>query len=224
MSAPKCPVAQFQPFLEDCPELLFIAIRRACYIREIDRYDALIKASVILVFSAVVLCVGDISDTLIREPIRREETSAPHTRVHIAFQLTHQFCADVIRNHAFCCAFCGKLCQIEVLRVFVDVIFIKGINKLWERRSNPCTGLVLYTLYPLFQNLLDNECKVFLFLFALCLSEIQEHGQKRCLPVRGHQGHDLVLYRLDAFSDLLQKHLLYNLFCYLCAVYCSCFG
>ena len=77
------------------------------HIRQRDRDHSLIKATIILVLRRIeILSLCEIALSGIRETIRSEERSASHTGVYVAFQLSHDFRRNVIRNHALCGAFC----------------------------------------------------------------------------------------------------------------------
>ena len=57
------------------------------------------------------------------------------------------------------------------------------------------------------ENLLDDEREVRLFLLVLRLAQIHEHSHKWSLPVRRHQGDDLILNCLNPALNLVLEPL-----------------
>ena len=65
----------------------------------------------------------------------------------------------------------GKMC----LRDSLDIVLLKYIDQLRERRCHPYACLVLYALVTLFQSLLDDHGKVFLLRLVFRLVQVHEH-------------------------------------------------
>ncbi len=122
-------------------------------------------------------------------------------------ELKHLLLADIIGHHAARRAFRGELREIIVGRILVDVVLLKDVDELRERRRDPHALLVLDALVALLQRLLDDEGEVFLLLLVLRLAEVHEHRDERGLAVGGQQRHDLILDGLHAAADLLAQAL-----------------
>ena len=196
MTKPKRSVAEFQTLIQNLPELLHILMCGTCYINQIDGYNALIETAIVLMLSAFTksLC------------IRSEERTASHTRIYISVLVfLHLLGRNIVRNHTLGCTFCSKLCQIPVLAVFCNIIFIQCINNLRECRCDPDSLFVLYALHTLFQNLFNDQCKIRSGLSVRYLIQIHEHGYKRCLSVTGHQGNELILNCLHTTGDFFTQ-------------------
>ena len=87
--------------------------------------------------------VGDISRAGVRETVRGQERTAAHTGVYIAFELTHDFGGNIIRNHTPGGTFGGKSGQIPVRRTGRDVAFFQYINQFRKRGRYPYAGFIL---------------------------------------------------------------------------------
>lgn len=95
--------------------------------------------------------------------------------VGIHLELQHDLFGNVVRHHAFCGAFCGKLGQIPVRRILPDVVLLQHINEFRERGSDIHTRFVLDTLDSLAEYFFDDERKVVLEHRILCFIQIHEH-------------------------------------------------
>ena len=93
----------------------------------------------------------------------------------------------------------------------MNVIVLEYIDKLGECRGNPHAGLVLNALVALAKRLLHNHGKVVLLLRRTGLVKIHKDRHERRLAIRGHKGHDLILNRLDAATDLVTQAILNDL-------------
>ena len=108
-------MAKFQTLVQNLPELVHISLCRACHIHQIDGYHALIETAVELMAS-ILIPLGI---------LHRQEGAASHAWIYIALlQLFHDFCGYIIRDHAFCRTFCGKLRQVPIFRILCNIIFI----------------------------------------------------------------------------------------------------
>ena len=194
-------VAELAALLEDVPELLHVAVRRKRDVDEVERDDALVEAAVVLGLAVLV-------------DIRRQERAAAHARVDVAVAalvdlvLEHLLRGDVVGHHALRRALRGKLGEVPVRRIFGDVLLLKDVDELRERRRDVDALLVLDALDALFQHLLDDDREVLLLLLVARLAEIHVDRDERSLPVCRHQRHDLILDRLHATLDLLAHALL----------------
>ena len=143
--------------------------------------------------------------------VRCQERTAPHAGINVTvLELLHLLCGDIIWNHSLRRAFCGEFCQIIILRAFADIVLIKYIYKLRERRGDPDSLLVLYALNALLQHFLNDQSKIIAQSAFRNLIEIHENGDKRCLPVGRHQSNDLILNDLHTAVDLLANAQLGN--------------
>ena len=158
----------------------------------------------------VVAAVGDIALVAL-SLIRGEEGTAAHAGINITLQLLHLFGGDIIRNHPLGRTFCRQFRKTPVFRILVDIIFIQNVNQFRERRGDPDAFFVFDALHSLDQNLADNGGQIFSGLSFRNLIQVHEHGDKRRLPVAGHQRDQLVLDGLDAASYFLCQPP----FCYL---------
>ena len=93
----------------------------------------------------------------------------------------------------------------------MNVIVLEYIDELGECRGNPHAGLVLNALVALAKRLLHDHGKVVLLLRRTGLVKIHEDRHERRLAVGGHKGHDLILNRLDAATDLVTQAVLNDL-------------
>ena len=93
----------------------------------------------------------------------------------------------------------------------MNVIVLEYIDKLGECRGNPNAGLVLNALVALAKRLLHDHGKVVLLLRRTGLVKIHKDRHERRLAVGGHKGHDLILNRLNAATDLVTQAVLNNL-------------
>ena len=204
MAAAQRTVTQLEPVFKNIPEFFDVAAGGQRDIGQIDGHDALIEAAVILVLARLVVAgVGDVAHARVGEAVGREEAAAAHAGIHVALELEHFLFADVIGHHTARRAFCGKLCEIIVGRILVDVVLLERVDELGERGRDPHALLVLHTLVALEQHLLDDEGKVLLFLLASRLVEVHEDGDEGGLSVRREERDDLILDRLHAAADLL---------------------
>ena len=77
MTDPEGSVTEFQTFVKDVPEFIFVLLTGAGDVHQIDGHDALVEAAVILMFAALpVFRVSDVANPGVRETIRCQETSA----------------------------------------------------------------------------------------------------------------------------------------------------
>ena len=220
MTAQQGTVAQLKALIEDLPELVHILVRAQRNIRQVNGHDALVKATIVLGLARVIVQrVGDIVKAVART-VGRQETAATHAGVAIAvagglalrqLELAHLFLGDVIGHHALGGALGSQLGQVEVRRILVNVIVLEYIDKLGECRGNPHAGLVLNALIALAKRLLHDHGKVVLLLRRTGLVKIHKDCHERCLAIRGHKGHDLILNRLDAATDLVTQAILNDL-------------
>ena len=93
----------------------------------------------------------------------------------------------------------------------MNVIVLEHIDKLGECRGNPHASLVLNALVALAKRLLHDHGKVVLLLRRTGLVKIHKDRHERRLAIGGHKGHDLILNRLDATTDLVTQAILNNL-------------
>ena len=93
----------------------------------------------------------------------------------------------------------------------MNVIVLEHVDELGERRGDPHAGFVLNALIALTKRLLHNHGKVVLLLGRTGLIEIHKDRHERRLAIRGHKGHDLILNRLNAATDLVTQAVLNNL-------------
>ena len=93
----------------------------------------------------------------------------------------------------------------------MNVIVLEHIDKLGECRGNPHASLVLNALVALAKRLLHDHGKVVLLLRRTGLVKIHKDRHERRLAIRGHKGHDLILNRLDAATDLVTQTVLNDL-------------
>ena len=107
MAAHKSSVAKVKSLIKNLPELIHVPARGAGNIHKVYGYDTLVESSVVLRLALIVYIWG-------------KEAAAAHTgiavslAVFIFLELKHDFFGDIIRHHAFCGTFCGKLCEVEV--------------------------------------------------------------------------------------------------------------
>ena len=172
----------------------------------------LVEAAVVAVLAGrVVLRLRDVADARVGEAVRREERAAAHAGVHVALQLEHHLLADVVRHHALRGTLRRELGEVPVGRPFLDVILLKDVDELRERRRHVHAHLVLHALDALLEHLLDDHREVLLLLLAARLVEVHVHGDERRLAVRRHERDHLVLDRLHAAHDLVAHALLHDL-------------
>ena len=93
----------------------------------------------------------------------------------------------------------------------MNVIVLEYIDELGECRGNPNAGLVLNALVALAKRLLHDHGKVVLLLRRTGLVKIHKDRHERRLAIGGHKGHDLILNRLDAATNLIAQAILNNL-------------
>ena len=93
----------------------------------------------------------------------------------------------------------------------MNVIVLEYIDKLGECRGDPYAGLVLNALVALAKRLLHDHGKVVLLLRRTGLVKIHKDRHERRLAIGGHKGHDLILNRLDAATDLVTQTVLNDL-------------
>ena len=220
MAAQQGPVAQLKALIEDLPELIHILVRAQRDIGQVDGHDALVKATIVLgLVRVVVQRVGNVVKAVARA-VGRQETAAAHAGIAIAvtrglalrqLELAHLFLGDVIGHHTLGSALGSQLGQVEVRGILVNVIVLEYIDKLGERRSDPHAGLVLNALVALAKRLLHDHGKVVLLLRRTGLVKIHKDRHERRLAVGGHKGHDLILNRLNAATDLVTQAVLNNL-------------
>ncbi len=220
MTAQQGTVAQLKALIEDLPELVHILMRAQCDIRQVDGHDALVKATIVLgLVRVVVQRVGNVVKTVARA-VGRQEAAAAHAGIAIAvagglalrqLELAHLLLGDVVGNHALGGALGSQLGQVEVRGILVNVIVLEYIDELGECRGNPNAGLVLNALVALAKRLLHDHGKVVLLLRRTGLVKIHKDRHERRLAIGGHKGHDLILNRLDAATNLIAQAILNNL-------------
>ena len=220
MTAQQGTMAQLKALVEDLPELIHVLMRAQRDIGQVDGHNTLVKATVVLRLGRVIVQrVGDIVKAVART-VGRQETAATHAGVAIAvagslalrqLKLAHLLLGDVVGHHALGGALGGELGQIEVRRILANVIVLEHVDELGECRGDPHAGFVLNALIALTKRLLHNHGKVVLLLGRTGLIEIHKDRHERRLAIRGHKGHDLILNRLDAATDLVTQAVLNNL-------------
>ena len=220
MTAQQSTVAQLKALVEDLPELVHVLMRAQRDIGQVDGHNTLVKAAIVLRFGRVIVQrVGDIVKAVARA-VGRQEAAATHAGVAIAvagglalrqLELAHLLLGDVVGHHALGGALGSQLGQVEVRGILVNVIVLEYINKLGECRGNPHAGFVLNALIALAKRLLHDHGKVVLLLGRTGLIEIHKDRHERRLAIGGHKGHDLILNRLDAATDLIAQTVLNDL-------------
>ena len=93
--------------------------------------------------------VRQVSDVLIRKPVRRQKASAAHADIYIALQLQHYLLGNIVRHHPLRRTFRGESGQIPVFTVLTDVVLLQNIDQFRESRSDKHTLLILNALDPL---------------------------------------------------------------------------
>ena len=146
MTSLQCTMTKIKTFIKDFPECVHISTRATCYIYQIDGDNTLIKAAIVFLTLDPVPCIRHIFSS----SVRSEEASTPHTCPHAAFELFHNLCRDIIRNHTFCGTLRCQLSQVIIFRIRMDIILIKNINQLRECRSNINTDFIFDTFDTLF--------------------------------------------------------------------------
>ena len=146
MTSLQCSMANIQSFIKDFPECVHIPTRATCYIHQIDGNNTLIEAAVVFLPLDPVSCICYIFSS----PIRSKERTASHTCPHTAFELLHNLCRNIIRNHTFCGTLRCQLSQVIIFRIRMDIILIKNINQLRKCRSNIHTNFIFDTFDTLF--------------------------------------------------------------------------
>ena len=189
-------------------------------IRQVDGHDALVKATIVLgLVRVVVQRVGNVVKAVARA-VGRQEAAAAHAGIAVAvagglalrqLELAHLLLGDVVGNHALGGALGSQLGQVEVRGILVNVIVLEYIDELGECRGNPNAGLVLNALVALAKRLLHDHGKVVLLLRRTGLVKIHKDRHERRLAIGGHKGHDLILNRLDAATDLVTQTVLNDL-------------
>ena len=155
MSAHESTIAQIQSVVKDLPEFIHISSGRKCYVHKVDRHNSLIETSVEFILPVLIFP-------------RTKSTPAPHYRKAVSlFKLFHLLLGNVIRYKSFCRAFRSKFCQIVIRSSFIHIIFFQYIDKLRERRSHPYSCLVLHSLIPLLERLLNDHGEIFFLRLAL---------------------------------------------------------
>ena len=213
-------MAQLKALVENLPELVHVLMRAQRNIGQVDGHNTLVKATIVLRLGRVIVQrVGDIVKAVART-VGRQETTATHAGVAIAvagglalrqLELTHLLLGDVIGHHALGGALSSQLGQVEVRGILVNVIVFEHIDELGECRGDPHAGFVLNALIALTKRLLHNHGKVVLLLGRTGLIEIHKDRHERRLAIRGHKGHDLILNRLDAATNLIAQAILNDL-------------
>ena len=220
MTAQQGTVAQLKALIEDFPELVHVLMRAQRDIGQVDSHNALVEATVILgLVRVIVQRVGHVVKS-VTGAVGRQEAAATHAGIAVAvarglalrqLELAHLLLGDVVGHHALGGALRSQLSQVEVRGILVNVIVLKHIDKLGERRGDPHAGFVLNALIALTKRLLHNHGKVVLLLGRTGLIEIHKDRHERRLAIRGHKGHDLILNRLDAATNLIAQAVLNDL-------------
>ena len=220
MTAQQGTMAQLKALVEDLPELVHVLMRAQRDIGQVNGHNALVKTTIVLRLGRVVVQrVGNVVKAVART-VGRQEAATTHAGVAVAvagglalrqLELAHLLLGDVIGHHALGGALGGELGQVEVRGILVNVIVLEYIDKLGECRGNPHAGLVLNALVALTKRLLHNHGKVVLLLRRTGLVKIHKDRHERRLAIRGHKGHDLILDRLDAATDLVTQAVLNDL-------------
>ena len=220
MTAQQGAVAQLKALVEDLPELVHVLVRAQGDIGQVDGHNALVKATVVLgLVWVIVQRVGHVVKS-VTGAVGRQEAATTHAGIAVAvarglalrqLELAHLLLGDVVGNHALGGALGSQLGQVEVRGILVNVIVLEYIDKLGECRGNPNAGLVLNALVALAKRLLHDHGKVVLLLRRTGLVKIHKDRHERRLAIRGHKGHDLILNRLDAATNLIAQAILNDL-------------
>ena len=220
MTAQQGAVAQLKTLVEDLPELIHVLMRAQRDIGQVDGHNALVKATVVLgLVRVIVQRVGHVVKS-VTGAVGRQEAAATHAGIAVAvarglalrqLELAHLLLGDVVGHHALGGALRSQLSQVEVRGILVNVIVLEHVDELGERRGDPHAGFVLNALIALTKRLLHNHGKVMLLLGRTGLIEIHKDRHERRLAIRGHKGHDLILNRLNAATDLVTQAVLNNL-------------
>ena len=213
-------MAQLKALVEDLPELVHVLMRAQGDIGQVDGHNALVKATVVLgLVWVIVQRVGHVVKS-VTGAVGRQEAATTHAGIAVAvarglalrqLELAHLLLGDVVGHHALGGALGSQLGQVEVRGILVNVIVLEYIDKLGECRGNPNAGLVLNALVALAKRLLHDHGKVVLLLRRTGLVKIHKDRHERRLAVGGHKGHDLILNRLNAATDLVTQAVLNNL-------------
>ena len=180
MSAHECIVAKFQTFIQQLPELFFVAVGNNANLRKVQTYYALIETSFKLILSVFVFP-------------RRKEAAASHRAEYIAFIIfTHFLCGNVIRIHSLCRAFNRHFSYKVIFSALEAIPFIKHINELRESRSNIHAFFVFNAFISLTEYLL-NYHSVFFRIFIVFSEIHEEQSYERRLSVGSHQSIYLIL-------------------------------
>ncbi len=84
MAAQQGPVAQLKALIEDLPELVHILVRAQRDIGQVNGYNTLVKATIVLRLGRVIVQrVGNIVKAVART-VRRQETAATHAGIAVA--------------------------------------------------------------------------------------------------------------------------------------------
>ena len=174
----------------------------------------MVEAAVILGFSCLPVFGARHVVVAVCGGVGRKEGAAAHAGVAVSapravnLKLKHFLFGNVVGNHAARRALGGQFRQIVILRVRLYVVLFQNVNQFGEGRRNPIAAFVFNALVALAQNFLYYKRQVRLFLLGLRFVQVHKDRDKGRLAVCGHQGHYLVLNRLNAASDFVAKALL----------------
>ena len=204
-------VTELHALVKDAPELCHVAVCRETDIYEVYGDNALIESAVVFVLTGnVVARVSDIANAGVGKAVGCEERTAAHAGVYVALELEHYLLRNVVGNHALSGALCRQLREVPVFAVLGNIVLLKHVDELGERRGDPYALFVFDALIALLERLLDYHGEVGLFLLVLRLVKIHIYGYKRSLTVCCQQSDYLILDSLNALVDLVAKPLLNN--------------
>ena len=187
------PLAEFEPLLEDSEVALLVPAGEDPDLGKVQADHAHIESA-----------VEDILPLLILPG--REEAAAAHWGEDVALiDLPHLLRRDIVGVHAAGGALRRQLGEVVVLAVGVDVVLVEDVDELGESGRHVDVRLILDPLEPLPEDLLGDQRRLTLVLVPR--PEVHEEGDKGRLPIRRHEGIDLVLDRLDAVLHLLLRPL-----------------